>query len=344
VVSTYTPNLTLEEPANGDYIDTWSTPLNANLTILDTAFGGVTSINVTGASGTIGLTAAQYRPRIFKFTGTLTANVVYQVPSGVGGVWFMSNNTTGAFIIYITSAGGGTNISLPQGYTTPVISDGGNIRVGYSAPSSVAAAGLDTQVQFNQSGSLGASSALTFNYGTSTLSATNIVGSLTGSVTGSVNGSVTGSSGSCTGNAATATTATTASTANALSGAATIPESVGVTAGGTIASTTVGFRGVPASSQGQGSTITLALTDASKRVANTSGGWTIPANGSVAFPVDTTIVLHNNSGATQTVGITSDTLTWAGSTSTGTRTVQANGLATLIKTGTTSWLISGNLT
>lgn len=123
-----------------------------------------------------------------------------------------------------------------------------------------------------------------------------------------------------------------------------LDQDVTITATGTIASTSIGFRGMPLSGQTQGSIITLALSDAGKRVANTTGGWTIPANASVAFPTDTVIVLHNNSTLTQTVAITSDTLTLTGSTTTGTRTIAANGLATIVKVGTTSWLISGNVT
>ncbi len=30
MVSSFTPNLSLEKPANGDYVDTWSTPVNAD--------------------------------------------------------------------------------------------------------------------------------------------------------------------------------------------------------------------------------------------------------------------------------------------------------------------------
>ncbi len=123
-----------------------------------------------------------------------------------------------------------------------------------------------------------------------------------------------------------------------------LDQDVTITATGTIASTSIGFRGMPLSGQTQGSIITLALSDAGKRVANTTGGWTIPANASVAFPTDTVIVLHNNSTLTQTVAITTDTLTLTGSTTTGTRTIAANGLATIVKVGTTSWLISGNVT
>jgi hypothetical protein len=215
MVSTYTQNKSLEKPSNGDYVDVWSTPINADWDIVDAALGGVTSLSVTGASGTITLSAAQYRPPVLKISGTLTANVTYQIPSGIGGFWFIQNTTTGAYTVTIKSGGGGATVNPPQGYNTPVVSDGTNIAISITQPSSVAAAGSNTQVQFNSSGTLGASSNLTWNGGTNTLSATNFAGNLTGNVTGTVTGSVTGSSGSCTGNAATATLAT---TANALSG------------------------------------------------------------------------------------------------------------------------------
>lgn len=110
---------------------------------------------------------------------------------------------------------------------------------------------------------------------------------------------------------------------------------------GTIAATSPGFRGVPASSQSGGSAITLALADAGKRVPNTSGGWVIPANASVAFPEDTAIMLYNNSSSPQNVSITSDTLRQAGTTNTGTRTLGAYAMATVIKVGPTTWVIVG---
>lgn len=117
-----------------------------------------------------------------------------------------------------------------------------------------------------------------------------------------------------------------------------------IAAGGTIAPASVGYRGLPLSAQAQGALITLALTDAGKRVPNTTGGWSIPANGAVAFPVDTVIALYNNSAATQTVAITTDTLRWAGTTSTGTRTVAAYGWCWLTKVASTEWSCTGNLT
>ena len=130
MVSSYTPNKQIEKPANGDYNNTWSTPVNSDWDIIDKAFGGTTAINAVGASGTVTLTATQYQPPIITITGTLTANVNYQLPASVGGFWYIFNNTSGAFSILFSSAGGGSTVTLPQGYTVSVISDGTNIGFG----------------------------------------------------------------------------------------------------------------------------------------------------------------------------------------------------------------------
>lgn len=114
-------------------------------------------------------------------------------------------------------------------------------------------------------------------------------------------------------------------------------------ASGTIAAASPGFRGLPSSAQSPGSGITLALTDAGKSVPNTTGGWTIPSNGSVAFPVGTTIELFNDSGSSQTVAITADTLRWAGTANTGSRTIAQYGSAIIVKRSSTVWTISGNI-
>jgi hypothetical protein len=68
---------------------------------------------------------------------------------------------------------------------------------------------------------------------------------------------------------------------------------------------------------------------------------TIPANSSVAFPIGATIVIYNNSGSSQSIAITTDTLRQAGTTNTGTRTLANYGLATCIKVAATTWAISG---
>jgi len=130
MASSYTTNKQIEKPANGDYNNTWSVPVNSDWDIIDRAFGGTTSLNAVGASGTVILTSTQYQAPIIGITGALTANVNYQLPVSVGGFFYIFNTTSGAFSITFSSAGGGTTVTLPQGYIVSVISDGTNIRFG----------------------------------------------------------------------------------------------------------------------------------------------------------------------------------------------------------------------
>ena len=199
MTSSYTPNKGLEKPGNGDYVNTWSTPVNNDWDIIDKAFGGRTSLNVVSVSGTVTLTASQYQAPILILSGALTAAINYQLPSGVGGYWFIFNNTTGAYSVTLSSAGGGSSVTLAQGFTTAVICDGTN--VGRADTNLPIPGGSNTQVQYNNNGTLGGSSALTWDG--STLTATAFAGAGTG---------LTGTAGSLSigGNAATATSATTA--------------------------------------------------------------------------------------------------------------------------------------
>lgn len=127
MTSSYTTNKNIEKPGNNDYVDTWNVPNNADWDIVDAALGGVTSLNVTAVSGTVTLSTAQYQKLILNITGTLTANVTYAIPSGVGGQWVVRNATTGAYDVIISSAGGGDSFTTAQDFVTSVISDGTNI-------------------------------------------------------------------------------------------------------------------------------------------------------------------------------------------------------------------------
>ncbi len=121
-----TTNKGLEQPAASS--TNWDVPLNANFGYLDSALGGTTTKSVTGVSATpVVLTAAEYRSLILNFTGTLTANVTYQVPSGVGGEWIVSNNTTGAFTLTIGNVAAGASAVIPTGSRRLVYSDGTNV-------------------------------------------------------------------------------------------------------------------------------------------------------------------------------------------------------------------------
>ena len=68
----------------------------------------------------------------------------------------------------------------------------------------------------------------------------------------------------------------------------------------------------------------------------------IPANGSVAFPTGTAVVIYNNSSSPQNISITTDTLRLAATAGTGTRALAGYGVATLMKVASTTWVISGS--
>jgi hypothetical protein len=104
----------------------------------------------------------------------------------------------------------------------------------------------------------------------------------------------------------------------------------------------VGYKGVPQNSQT--ASYTLALSDMGKHISITTGGVVIPANGSVAFPIGSTITIYNNSGTAQNISITTDTLRLAGTATSGTRSLAQRGLATCIKVAATEWVVTGNVT
>lgn len=97
----------------------------------------------------------------------------------------------------------------------------------------------------------------------------------------------------------------------------------------------------------QSAAYTLVLTDKGKHILHPSADttariWTIPANSSVAFPIGTAITFVNqNAGGAITIAITTDTMRLAGTGTTGSRTLAANGIATALKLTATEWIISG---
>lgn len=107
----------------------------------------------------------------------------------------------------------------------------------------------------------------------------------------------------------------------------------------------VGYRNIPQNSQS--TAYTLVLTDAGKHLLHPSADttarvFTIPANSSVAFEIGTAITFINqNGGGVITISITTDTMRLAGAGTTGSRSLAANGIATVVKVSATEWLISG---
>lgn len=90
---------------------------------------------------------------------------------------------------------------------------------------------------------------------------------------------------------------------------------------------------------------TLALTHQAGLVRQTSSGdtVTIPLNSSVAFPIGSTVTVFNDFSSSNTIIVTGGvTLRKAADGSTGTVTIAAYGLCSLIKVGTDSWVVAGS--
>ena len=87
----------------------------------------------------------------------------------------------------------------------------------------------------------------------------------------------------------------------------------------------------------------LVISDRGKQVLmnGTALTLTVPANSGVAFPIGTTIMVVNTNSSSLSIAITTDTMTLANSTTTGTRSLAQNGIATLTKVGSTNWIIAG---
>ena len=121
----------------------------------------------------------------------------------------------------------------------------------------------------------------------------------------------------------------------------TVTFAAGQTVDGTNA---IGFRNIPVNSQS--AAYTAVLADSGKCILHPSTDanartFTIPANGSVAYPVGTAISFVNLTSQVVSIAITTDTMYLAGTGTTGTRSLAIYGTATALKLDSTTWIISG---
>lgn len=348
-MSSPTQNKGFTYPANGAQVNVWdSLTLNPNYVDIDTALGGRAYINVVGVSGIQVFTRAQYLPPLIVFQGALTANVTYQFPAGIGWNGIIANQTSGAFTVTIGSAtGGGGSVTIPQGYQTGVICDGISGLFANTRP--VAAAGGGGQIQFNQSGLLGASANFAWD---NTNQALNITG------TGSGGGlSVYGGGNIWVANGAIAIGVGNVNLQSGILQAKAPAGNVGLYIQGAtgvhsaqIADTAgnmkkVGYLNIPYGGNGgwQSSSYTCVLSDAGGTLGFSGSGLTcaIPANSVVPYDLMTTLtILTWGYPLTITCG---DQMVLAGSSGPlqGNRTLGAYGICTAVKVNATSWMISG---
>lgn len=128
MVSTFTPNINLEEPARNDDVGTWDTPVNANTTLIDLVSGGITTISLNNSP--VVLSAAQFQSNGITFNSTLTGSVAITFPTSFKKPYFIRNTCTGssAFVITLqTTASGGQAVCCPPGESVDVVNDGTNL-------------------------------------------------------------------------------------------------------------------------------------------------------------------------------------------------------------------------
>jgi microcystin-dependent protein len=128
MVSTFTTNVNLEEPARGDQVGTWDTPVNNNMTLADLIVGG--NLNVMVGGSNIVLASNQYQQKTLIFVSTLTASITITFPSTFRKSYEIYNAATGAFTITLqTTAAGSQVVCAPPGTTSEVWQDAsGNMR------------------------------------------------------------------------------------------------------------------------------------------------------------------------------------------------------------------------
>jgi hypothetical protein len=373
MASTFSTNLRIELIGAGEQSGAWNNTTNTNLgTLIEQAISGVASITMTAAN--YDLTTAngatdEARQMILKIGGSPGASRNVVAPN-VNKMYIAYNNTSYSQTVKTSS---GTGISIPATSSAIVFCDSssGNFYNAVKDLASGATIAGSAIVDLSSSQTLTNKTLTTPTLTTPTI---NTGGTLSGTFTASaatfssptfttpaLGTPASGTLTSCTGlpistgvsglGTGIATFLATPSSANlasavtdetgsgslvfgtdptvALANASTIKDSAGT-------AYSIGYVNIPASA----STTTFVLADSGKFITATSTV-TIPANSSVAFATGTVLVVYNNSASSISIGITTDTLRLAGTTTTGTRTLAAYGTATLMKVSSTVWVASG---
>jgi hypothetical protein len=127
-MATYVNDLRLKEIATGDEAGTWGTSTNTNLELIAEAFSfGTEAITTNADTHTTTIADGSTDPgrSIFlKYTGTLDSACTITIgPNTVSKLWLIENATSGSQAIIIKQ-GSGATITVPNGQTKAIYSDG----------------------------------------------------------------------------------------------------------------------------------------------------------------------------------------------------------------------------
>ena len=139
MASTYTSRIRLEKQADGENPNSWGLIMNQNvIDLVDEAVAGYAVVSVSSVA--VSLTAAngatdEARNASLEIAGTLTADVTITIPSQEK-TYFINDNTTGSFVVYMKTAGG-TAVQVNPGSNIFLACDGTDIHK-LESPTSVA--------------------------------------------------------------------------------------------------------------------------------------------------------------------------------------------------------------
>jgi len=127
-MATFVNDLRLTELATGEGSGTWGTTTNTNLELIGEAFSfGTEAITTNADTHTTTIADGSTDPGrslFLKYTGTLdSACTITIAPNTVSKLWFIENATSGSQNIIIKQ-GSGATITIPNGQTKAIYSDG----------------------------------------------------------------------------------------------------------------------------------------------------------------------------------------------------------------------------
>jgi len=274
------------------------------------------------------------------------------------------NYTTGTFDTYLQISG--PLQAGPVGFTGSTGTNGftGSVGAGFTGSAGAGFTGSSGAIGYTGSAGTGGGggSGNSITNGTSNVTIAEANGNITASVNGTSNVLVLSNNG-----VSIAGTISTSGTGGNITGAYQISANIGsfssnLISGGDLSVTgnltlnggvndstntnfyTVGFREVPQNIQSSG--YSVINSDNGKHIYYTGGAATITVpndSGTTggAFPIGATIIIINN-GSTNLTITNGGTMYQAGTNNTGNRTLQAKGIATLIKVAADTWFITGS--
>jgi hypothetical protein len=130
MASAYSTDLKLELMVTGEDANTWGDKTNSNWNLISQAVAGYQSITLTSTTTALVMSNASIsnaRNMVLEFTGTLSANSIVTIPSGIEKFYAVKDSTNHAGYTLTFKTASGTGFNLTQSFITFAYADGTNL-------------------------------------------------------------------------------------------------------------------------------------------------------------------------------------------------------------------------